>query len=310
MGYEKRLCILKQIKRGFSADGGALSGAVHAERLGDTLTVKLQTVGLAPVREGRYALAVKVQQKIYLFDAEDNAPLQGENCPTLQKGFSALVCFYKGEAEAIAYGACGEERGGYEPLLRAVIEQENRRKKRSAPPPNPAPTAREALQESGYHDEAIAEENYFKRGENGRTGNENENASCVGGEQAQKEGGATRARENEGDDVVRPFLKEGAPVYFEQLKEQIDEAFARFPRDKRYLKTFPCSEWVEINGSLLGVIYENARPKFLCVASNEMPEEAKKRAIFVPFSPFVNSEGMDVIFYSAQTGETVQTYDT
>ena len=58
MAYEKRLCVLKQIKKGFSADGSPLSGAVYAERMGSELTVTPRLAGIAPVKEGRYALAV------------------------------------------------------------------------------------------------------------------------------------------------------------------------------------------------------------------------------------------------------------
>ena len=42
MSYEKRVAVLKQINKGFSADGGALSGAVYLERFGRELTVKVQ----------------------------------------------------------------------------------------------------------------------------------------------------------------------------------------------------------------------------------------------------------------------------
>ena len=60
MSYEKRVAVLKQINKGFSADGGALSGAVYLERFGRELTVKVQAAGLAALKEGRYALVLSV----------------------------------------------------------------------------------------------------------------------------------------------------------------------------------------------------------------------------------------------------------
>ena len=61
MAYEKRVCVLKQMKKGFAADGGDLSGAVYAERLGSELTVTPRLLGLSPLKEGRYALAFSAE---------------------------------------------------------------------------------------------------------------------------------------------------------------------------------------------------------------------------------------------------------
>ena len=60
MPFEKRVCVLKQVKKGFTADGSALSGAVYCERLGEEITVMPRLLGIAPVKEGRYALALWV----------------------------------------------------------------------------------------------------------------------------------------------------------------------------------------------------------------------------------------------------------
>ena len=43
---------MKQVKKGFSADGSALSGAVYCERLGKEITLTPRLLGLAPVRGG------------------------------------------------------------------------------------------------------------------------------------------------------------------------------------------------------------------------------------------------------------------
>ncbi|MDE7158691.1 MAG: hypothetical protein K2N74_03865, partial [Clostridiales bacterium] len=91
MAYEKRVCVLKQIKKGFSADGSSLSGAVYAERLGDALTVTPRIAGLAPVKEGAYALSVWVSGQIFCLELRGGEPLKINGAPSLMSGFSALV---------------------------------------------------------------------------------------------------------------------------------------------------------------------------------------------------------------------------
>lgn len=132
MAYEKRLCVLKQIRKGFSADGSALSGAIHAERIGETLTLTLRIIGLAPVREGRYALAVKIKKQAYVFDIAGNETLKIENCPTLSDGFCALLCFLRGEAEGLAFGKCGNAQAGVEELLALFSQPQERGRKKCA----------------------------------------------------------------------------------------------------------------------------------------------------------------------------------
>ena len=71
--------------------------------------------------------------------------------------------------------------------------------------------------------------------------------------------------------------------------------------------TFPHSEWVAAEGALLGVLYEEGQPRYLCVAmEHEPPAEAKEASIFVPLSPYSDEKGMFVVFQDADTGEYVR----
>ena len=88
MAYEKKLCILKQIGKGFTADGMPLMGAVYAERLGSDLTLTPRIAGLAPLREGRYALAAVVGRKEYCLELKGNTALRVPACPSLENGFA------------------------------------------------------------------------------------------------------------------------------------------------------------------------------------------------------------------------------
>ena len=117
MAYEKKLCILKQIGKGFTADGMPLMGAVYAERLGSELTLTPRIAGLAPLREGRYALAAVVGKKEYCFELKGNTSLRAPDCPSLENGFAVLLCFVKEETEPVAFGSCGSAPGDYHQLV-------------------------------------------------------------------------------------------------------------------------------------------------------------------------------------------------
>ena len=144
MAYEKRVCVLKQIKKGFSADGSALTGAVYAERLGTELTI-IPKIAAAPLSEGRYCLAVWADGQIFCLEYQNAVKL--ENAPSLARGFAALLCFVRGDAEPIAYGGCGEAPRDYSALLTALGRMSGeegageKKRKRPLRPPAPIPVS-------------------------------------------------------------------------------------------------------------------------------------------------------------------------
>ena len=108
MAYEKRVCVMKQVKKGFTADGGALSGAVYAERTGETLKITPRLLGLAPVRDGRYVLIVRASGQTFCLDFSEGV-IDEFQAPSIKEGFCALLCYVRaGGAEAVAFGACGK----------------------------------------------------------------------------------------------------------------------------------------------------------------------------------------------------------
>ena len=54
MNYVKKMCILRQIKQGFSGDGKTLSGLVKAEQYGKNLAVEVSVINFAPLIVGEY----------------------------------------------------------------------------------------------------------------------------------------------------------------------------------------------------------------------------------------------------------------
>lgn len=331
MAYEKRVCVLKQIKRGFSADGGALTGAVYCERLGTELTVTPRIMGIAPVKEGRYVIAVWADGKTFCFEQKGNVSVKIGDAPSVRNGFAALLCFVRGEAEPLAYGSCGNAPVSHEALLAAAKgETEEKKRKRVVYPlpPNelPAPTnpnvplaptvpvpdeegeeEQPFRQGADYDDEAIAAVDYFRASE----GDENADASRHGEEKEEPQENGGDPHEDGG--ACPPFLKtRGKLTYYNEIRERLEAALRKYPPDDRLKSIFPCSEWVNAGGSLLGVVYEEGQPRYLCVAveaQGEIPEEMRERGIFVPLTQFSENEGFYVAFQDADTGDYVKISD-
>lgn len=312
MGFEKRVCVLKQVKKGFSADGGALSGAVYVERLGEELTVMPRLLGVAPVREGRYALALSVGGEIFVVELKGSSSLRIPKAPSLKDGFAALLVFLKGEAEAVAFGSCGLAETDYHTLLAAfsgksrpavplpptelpTFSPNNVPRAPMPPLPEEEPAEEPFREEGAYDDEAIAEADYYQ--------GDGDDETAGGGNAAEEKD----ARE----DAAHPFLfGAGSLTYYRSVRQKLEEAFRKFEKDERLLGVFPASEWVKADGVLLGVIYESGKPKYLCVAAEEgLPEEMKPHACFVPTTPFSDMVGLYVVFQSADTGEYVTVAD-
>lgn len=312
MSFEKRVCVLRQIKKGFTADGSALSGAVYAERMGNELTLVPRLLGIAPVREGRYALALWIDGGKFIAELSGIASIRME-APSIKAGFAVLLVYLRGEAEPVAFGSCGVAPTDYADLLAFVTEQ---RKKVPAPlPPNELPYSPPNVPlapsvplpgeappfrtpPEKYDDEAIAAKNYF----NGQ-GDDDEPPACGGSlaEQAQADGAPPC-------EDARPVpLFPHSLTYYHTVREKLAEAFQKYPKDTRLLSAFPLSEWVKTDSALLGIIYREGSPAYLCVAveaNGDPPEEMKGRCCFVP-GDFSEKDGFFVVFQSADSGEYV-----
>lgn len=278
------MCVIKQLKRGFTADGGTLSGVVHAEKIGKELTLYPRILSLAPVSEGNYAIAVKIAEKTFIGNLKDAIKIN--DAPSLKDGFCALICFVKSDAEALAFGRCGNINCSVEELL-SLFEQKEERKKKTL--------TSEQKEEKKYDDEAIADANYY----------EDENAASI-----QKEKGG-EAKKNVAlcEDEENAFsLQQKSLTYYNENREKIEECLKKYPKDERLKGVFPTSEWVNKEGTLFGVIYENGYPLYVCVAvekGEKKIEQAEEEGVFVPTSFFHPEEGFYVIFKSAHTGEQV-----
>lgn len=332
MAYEKRVAVLKQAGKGFSADGNALSGAVYAERLGKELKIKVQTAGLAALKEGRYALVLKAENETFCLALGRGEELTVSDAPSILNGFAALVAFVRDGAQPVAFGRCGKSTASVKELMDALSEREKKDGMPVIPAPpvefpplapnvpraptvplpgdvpeEEAPDDRAPFREGAvaYDDEAIAENDYFF--ERIQTGNRNETASGEGQGKGRKASGGNDLKED--DKAVNPFLvTKGKLTYYKKVRAALESAFRKFPPDTRLLKVFPRSEWVRTESVLLGVVYRNGKPRYLCVAAEKTgdpPEEMKEHCTFVPESPFSDETGFYIVFQDADSGAYV-----
>lgn len=339
MAYEKKLCILKQIGKGFTADGMPLMGAVYAERLGSDLTLTPRIAGLAPLHEGRYALAVVVGRKEYCLELKGSTALRVPGCPSLENGFAVLLCFVKEDIEPVAFGSCGSAPSDYKQLVEIFRSLPGERANFSSPAP--ARSAEKGEEDEGQHIPPVP---LPPTGVPGVPGPNTPFAPGVplpsgpSGEPPEEDVPKDRAPEDalseeSGEAPPRGYDDEAlagknyyaspetaAPVppsaeppraltYFESIRPRMEEAFQKGTPDTRLCRALPHSEWTLWEGALLGIVYHFGVPRYVCLAveaQGELPPEMEERAVFVPSSPYSDDEGFFVAFQDAATGEFVK----
>lgn len=340
MAYEKKLCILKQIGKGFTADGMPLMGAVYAERLGSDLTLTPRIAGLAPLHEGRYALAVVVGRKEYCLELKGNTALRVPACPSLEQGFAVLLCFVKDDVEPVAFGSCGSAPSDYRQLVEIFRSLPGERVNFSSPAP--ARSAEKSEEDEGQHippvplpptgvpgvpgpntpfapgvplpsgpsGEPPAEDVPKDRAPEDALPDKSEEAPPRSGYDDEALAGKNYyASPETAAPVPPPTELPRALTYFESIRPRMEEAFQKGTPDTRLCRALPHSEWTLWEGALLGIVYHFGVPRYVCLAveaQGELPPGMEERAVFVPSSPYSDDEGFFVAFQDAATGEFVK----
>ncbi len=323
MIFLKKMCVLRQIRPGFSGDGKQAGGVVKAEQYGKNLSVEVSVIGFAPLSAGEYYALIADSR-----DRTELLPLRGKSLFNLisdldiAEGFCAVICLVKNGVTPLAYGVSGNKEYDFDRLIASAAPKEKTGFHIAATDADmKAGSAAESTCESAgkYNDESIAERDYYKeeeRNERGTIIERDEDAGVAAENEAESGQAGQAAATNENAENIRKPLNENGDEYYRSVKDELDELFKKYEKDETLKSTFPCSEWVKIKEPdkaeyLVGVIYEEAAPLYICYAfpaadKDDPPEEIAETCAFVPISPFVGAKGCFVIFQSTATGECVK----
>ena len=313
MNYIKKMCILRQIKQGFSGDGKTLSGLVKAEQYGNNLAVEVSIINFAPLMVGEYyCLLTDGKGKTETLSLRGKSLFNLISNLDISRGFCAVICYVKDEVVPIAYGVNGNGAYDFKTLLNKAL-----------PPVFPTHSDETAITEPViepvYDDETVASENYFKENENEQNllYETNGYVFAESGNQEQDQKERSNPSPNvDAENVCHPF-KVGGDGYYRSVKAEIDELFLKYEKDDTLKNAFACSEWVRVESDdkqkryLVGVLYEENEARYICYALPAQdklspPDEIKDVCTFVPVSPFDENDGYFVIFQSATTGECIK----
>ncbi len=331
MNYVKKMCILRQIKQGFSADGRALSGLIKAEQYGKNLAVEVSIINFAPLAEGEYYCLIsdgKGRTEMLCLRGKSFFNILSDM--DISAGFCAVVCHVKTDVVPIAYGVNGNGNYDWKSVLNAALPPvfPHKREENNQPITEKIPqeTDTSAIAKASenpidYDDENIVENNYYEQQEqNNERQQPEKNIENAHGESPTARQ-TSQARQDFAEDgnaasVLHAF-KTDSDGYYTTVRAEIDELFKNYPRDKTLAGAFSCGDWVRVKGTaqdpqyLVGVLFENGRARYICYAlkaenRTAPPEEIKNVCTFVPFSAYDTERGFFVIFQSAATGECIK----
>ena len=302
--YIKKIAVIKQVKSGFSADGGNISRLVKAETYAGFLKVEVSLINFAPITEGRYVLGITDGLNTVIFDG---LSYEGETEFSLSSGFAFLVCFCHNTVAPIASAACGQMACALPDLKEEMTKRENIRPQRGG---------------AAYDDEAISEVNYYERSvqsgaavraaetkkEERNSGGEDEAAACS--VKSEKEGrGARTAAGGAGGEPSVGGLAGGD--FYSRMEADIKKIFAAYPKEAALEKAMEGGRFVKIaygNGKyyVFGVLSIEGKPRYICYGvpsqnPDTPPPSLKDCASFVP----VDGGGYWMTYQDASTGISV-----
>ena len=342
MNYLKKMCILRQIRQGFSGDGKTLSGLIKIEQYGKNLAVEVSVINFAPLVSGEYyCLLSDGKGRTEMLSLRGKSLFNILSDLDISEGFCGIVCYVKNEVVPIAYGINGNRAYDWRTILNkalppvfpnskrqtataeiAALTAEAEEKLPTPPAPEPEPDilppedAPMPPRELDYNDEKVATENYYEEKDHERKlfQETDENAPAQSGVEEQIEEKGSNFEENGHAESVRRPFETDPDGYYLAVKEEVDKLFASYPKDDTLAGAFSCSEWVRVKGTaekpeyLVGVLFEDGRVRYICYAltaedKNNPPEEIKSVCAFVPTHAYDEEKGFFVIFQSASSGE-------
>lgn len=337
IGYIKKIAVIKQLKGGFSADGGALSGIVKAETYAGFLKVDASLLNFAPLSDGRYLLGITDGEHRVLFDG---CSFEGETPFDLTFGFAFIVCFCVNGAISPVASAVSGQMAHALPSLKSYMEREEVAKKEK----------KAEGKETAYDDEAIAESNYYeyktdedggavcqtcgkekdgcaacKNEESARPVDsiEKQDGNCgdVGGKIGADDGGV--ADNGETQNVVKEEHKRdedgqaerielAGGDFYSRMEGEIEEIFSRYPPEERLMKAMSGSRWAKIDYGegkyyVFGVLYSEGSAAYVCygVPSSDGQNAPKSLTGYATYMP-VEGGGFWIMYQDARTGVSVR----
>ena len=303
MNYVKKMCILRQIKQGFSGDGKPLSGLIKIEQYCKNLAVEVSIINFAPLVTGEYyCLLSDGKGKTEMLMLRGKSLFNLLSDLDITEGFCGILCHVHTEVVPIAYGINGNRNYDWKRILHSALPPvfpnlqkdfsgeiakteyplsplKNAEETPTAPPPKteceriPAPIASQKSWRA-YDDETVASENYFEEEEDApkRVDKAQKNAHHQSSDQKQNEETGTDHSQNDNAPRARKALKIDPDGYYLAVKEEVDKLFKTYPRDKTLNGAFSCSDWVRVKGTakvpecLVGILKVNDRVQYICYA--------------------------------------------
>ena len=306
MNYVKKMCILRQIKQGFSGDGKTLSGLVKIEQYGKNLAVEVSIINFAPLSAGEYyCLLSDGKGRTEMLSLRGKSLFNILSDVDITGGFCAIICHVKNDVVPIAYGINGNGSYDWRTILNATLPPVFPNKKgtfnsertdtqgqnaddfiaaaptdfvkntqndggRVATNENYAPISTAT---NTYDDEKIVNENYYQENEREQDffAKNCENAHDKGTMEIEQKIGSAPAEDGNAEGLLHPFKKD-PDGYYLSIKGELDELFNTYPRDESLNGAFSYSEWVRLKGTakdpqyLVGVLYQDGRAKYVCYA--------------------------------------------
>ncbi len=132
MNYLKKMCVLRQIKQGFSGDGKTLSGLVKVEQYGKNVAVEVSVINFAPLVSGEYyCLISDVKGRTEMLPLRGKSLFNILSDIDISDGFCGVICFVKNEIVPIAYGVNGEGTYDWKKILNATLPPSFAQKERT-----------------------------------------------------------------------------------------------------------------------------------------------------------------------------------
>ncbi|MDE7163255.1 MAG: hypothetical protein K2O44_04145 [Clostridia bacterium] len=323
-GYVKKIAVVKQVKSGFSADGGSLSGLVKAETYAGFLKVEVSLINFAPLTEGRYVLGITDGLNFVVFEGLN---YEGEAEINLTSGFAFLVCFCHNGVAPVASAACGQMACALPDLKEEMTKRENVRPKK------------DGKSGAAYDDEAIAEVNYYESSyESGaavRAAEKEEKNGCAGGKD-EKTARAVQSEEKQrgvkevataqdkgkksGKEVKgkEPKVKGGLAGgdFYSRMEGDIKRIFSTYPKEPALEQAVEGSRFVRINYGddkyyVFGVLTVEKKPRYICYgvpaqSADNPPPSLKGCASYIPVDGSSGVQGYWMTYQDAATGVSIQ----